>query len=297
MVSNKTRKLLSDAAKQSYKTNTNFKNQSYDRMCQWCNTHFIAKASNTKFCPDCKLIGYKKICEKCNDAYRAKYRDGKYCQLCATPSVFLKGKPRPVDVKEKCRISQTAWSRTTTGKKFYIRNGKENSKKLKLYFQTEVGKRQRNNAGKLHSVAMKKKIRDGEYTPRITNTWTHWDANVMVNRCTYRFRSSWEACFWLCNQQLEYETIRVPRGKSSVICDFIDQFNRIIYEIKPRSRYRPEKHKINAIIKWCLSNNYKFIWINESNILNYIDTTKFNGKNKRQLDKLMKGLKYAKVGD
>jgi hypothetical protein len=28
---------------------------------------------------------------------------------------------------------------------------------------------------------------------------------------------------------------------------------------------------MNGAIKWCLKNNYRFIWINENNILNYIN--------------------------
>jgi len=50
---------------------------------------------------------------------------------------------------------------------------------------------------------------------------------------------------------------------------------------------------MDCIISYCIKNDIKFIWINEYNIMNYIDESKFKGKNKKQLNKLKQGIKYA----
>jgi len=45
---------------------------------------------------------------------------------------------------------------------------------------------------------------------------------------------------------------------------------------------------MGTCIKYCLNNDIKFKWINEKNIMNYINPQLFHGKNKIQLKKCMK---------
>lgn len=121
-----------------------------------------------------------------------------------------------------------------------------------------------------HSRIMKEKIASGEFTPCITNTWTHWDAKVELEDGTVKkFRSSWEACFWFCNQHLEYEKVRIPYSIDGTwknyIVDFVDTEQKILYEIKPNSVKDNESNvlKSEAAKEWCKVNNYSYSMITD----------------------------------
>ena len=142
---------------------------------------------------------------------------------------------------------------------------------------------------------MKDKILSGEFTPNITNSFTHWNAKIHICNEIRKFRSSWEACFWLSNQHLKYENVRIPYIDKNginrvVIPDFNDTINNIIYEIKPKKYFLIQKEKIDATIKYCIDNNLEFKWINEYNILEYINESVFSDENYQQLLKMKKGL-------
>jgi len=235
----------------------------------------------------------------CGLAFTNTDKRAKYCHECIDNKVWLRknGNRDFKKIVHKAQTTKLKWLSTKKAKQFYKQLGKHNSKKLKRYFKSAAGKEQIKRVAKIQSTVMKKKIAAGLWTPNITNTWTHWDANITVDNKIHKFRSSWEACFWLSNLHTEYETLRVPFNDSVVICDFVDRNASVVYEIKPISRYRHEKRKINAIIDWCLKNNHRFIWVNEHNIMDFVDTSLFKGKNKQQLDKLMEGIKYAKSND
>ena len=240
---------------------------------------------------------YHIVCNFCSTEFEGGNKRRKYCELCSEHKVWLRknsGIRNTLEIGQKVQLSKRQWLSSNKAKKFYKNLGRSNSRNLKRYFKTDVGKEQIKRVAKQQSQIMKKKISTGQWTPNITNTWTHWDACINEGMIVYKFRSSWEACFWFSNKHLEYETIRVPSGTSWVICDFVDRKKRIVYEIKPKSRYRKEKHKMNAIISWCLSNDYKFIWINDNNILDYIDQSQFIGSNKKQLKKLLEGIGHGK---
>lgn len=240
---------------------------------------------------------YEINCKHCNTSFCHVDRRSKYCPLCSEKRVWLYKKYNSRNygsISKKIQTTKKQWLSSDEAKLFYKKLGQKNSKSLKKHFQTDEGKKQIKRVAKIQSHIMKERIATGQWTPNITNTWTHWDAKIEFNGTTKRFRSSWEACVWLSNPSWEYETIRVPYKNSVVICDFVDTKNRIVYEVKPCSRYRVEKTKINAIIKWCLDNQYKFIWINEHNILSFVDKSVFvDNENILQLDKLMIGIKYA----
>lgn len=113
------------------------------------------------------------------------------------------------------------------------------------------------------SKTMKEKILKGEFTPPITNSWTHWNVCINVDGNLKKFRSSWEAAYWLKNRHLEYEKIRIPYesndGKQKVyIVDFVDHNSRKLIEIKPNSLLEKNKIKIGTALKWCDQFGYNF---------------------------------------
>lgn len=287
-----TRKKLSDAAKASYKNNTNFKNQKHSKVCVGCRTDFIGKTINSKLCTNCKTTGKPFTCKFCGALDRSKYAET-YCSTCMQTKTYLRGKPRSEEVKRKAREGYEKWKHTEEAKQTFAKIGKQNSEKLKKWFSTPEGQTQLQSVAKKQSILMKQKILEGSFTPNVTNSFTHWTAEIEYDSIVKKFRSSWEACVWLSNPKLEYETIRIPLPNgSSVIVDFVDTENRLIYEIKPKSFWRKQQHKIDAIIDYCLNNDYKFIWINEENILDYVNQTVFVSEfNKKQLEAMLNGTK------
>ena len=217
----------------------------------------------------------------------------KYCSDCLTHGNYRKY-IKSTSTIEKIQASRKKWVDSDAGKLAYKKIGENNSKKLKIYFSTEEGREQIERSKEKQSNVLKEKIKNGEFTPNITNTWTHWDATIVLNENVYKFRSSWEAAFYVSNQHLLYEFIRIPyklNGKDrSYIADFFDEENNIVYEIKPISQYNKHICKLTQVIQYCINHNMKFIWINEKNILNYIDETDFSDNNKIKYDKMYKGI-------
>lgn len=145
------------------------------------------------------------------------------------------------------------------------------------------------------SISQLKNIKEGKFDPQ--KNYHHFRKNICyINDKDYNFRSSWEILFFISNPNLEYETLRInyikETGKGGIyIPDFIDKINKIIYELKPKRNYIKQQLKMDACIKWCYSNNYKFIWINEYNILNYInENDNKDDRNKIWYEKAYKGI-------
>ena len=95
---------------------------------------------------------------------------------------------------------------------------------------------------------------------------------------------------------MEYETHRISyvddNGKERItIIDFYDEKTNTLYEIKPSSIYKIQQKKMNAVINHCKKNKIKFYWINEHNILDYVDINKFDKFNIMQYNKMLKGIK------
>lgn len=130
------------------------------------------------------------------------------------------------------------------------------------------------------SIIMKNKIQDGTFTPNITNTWTKWESFVTINSTKKKFRSNWEAIFWLLNQDLKYEKTRIKYSfkdtSHTYIVDFTDDKKNIIYEIKPLNLVNDEKNvaKHNFATEWCNKNNYSYVIIDELYFKKNISTIK-----------------------
>lgn len=217
---------------------------------------------------------------------------------------FLKTKEELKDIHKK-RSSSNIKTRknqmsTSEGilkwKRIWGITAKKNSHSLKEYFKTKKGKLQIQEQSKKQSIIMKEKIKNGEFKPCVTNSWTHWLSDIILNGKKIKFRSSWEASFYVSNQKLEYESFRIPyiteTGENKTyVGDFYDRENNILYEIKPMSVYKTQIYKINKAINYCLKNCVKFIWINENNILDYIDKKDFSEYNMKQYYKMIKGIR------
>lgn len=122
------------------------------------------------------------------------------------------------------------------------------------------------------SSTMKNKILNGEFTPNITNSWAN--SKIKIKLDGKAFRSSWEAYFYifmLDKQFIEYEKLRLLYYDTEVnkmrtyITDFIDEENKILYEIKPFCDTISINtiNKEKAALKWCKENNYEYIFITE----------------------------------
>ncbi len=291
-ITDKTRQLLSEAAKKNGLGGVVLTN----RVCMECSIQFKGIPNQLR-CNDCKKMGYKYTCSHCSSEFYSNGKGVKYCTECCSNKAWLVGKPRNPSVGKKITEAKLKFYQTDEGREVAKRIGEKNSINMIEYNKTDAGiENIAKKAGNLSKI-MKEKIYNGEFTPNIANSFTHWDSYVQFNGEVYKFRSSWEACFWLCNTHLKYETYRIPYTTSdgvlhTYISDFFDYDTNTLYEIKPRSRYVKEQHKMDMVINYCISNGIKFIWINEANIMKYVDPSNFDGDNVKQLKKMYEGIGY-----
>lgn len=127
------------------------------------------------------------------------------------------------------------------------------------------------------SKLMKDKIKKGEFTPNITNSWSNSMCKLLIDNKIKNYRSTWEAFFNLVNPDFLYENIRIEyfykNKKHNYIVDFVDEKNKQLYEIKPKSeRYKLRNElKKEYAIKWSKDNGYEYNIIdNDWFIKNYI---------------------------
>ncbi len=119
------------------------------------------------------------------------------------------------------------------------------------------------------SECVKNKIKNGTFNPAVTNSWCHSKINLLIKGKMIKVRSSWEAIFYLSNQNLSYEVIRIPyydteKEKERIyIVDFCDFENKILYEIKPSKQKINCENKESYALDWCKENKYKFVYIDE----------------------------------
>lgn len=149
-------------------------------------------------------------------------------------------------------------------------------------------------AGIKTSIKLKAKIASGEWTPCVTNSWANSRVKIEINGFEKGYRSTWDAVFQILNPITEYEKLRVQyigldNEYHTYIVDFIDEINKVVYEIKPNNLKSNELNiiKEEALIDWCSQNDYEFIsisnnWFKEH--ANKIDYSLYSGK-------LLKGMK------
>lgn len=212
-------------------------------------------------------------------------------------SISNSGKQRSLEVRQtqsarmrgtkqsKATVSNRMNSRKTNGKPWLSASTKQklSESNKKTHSSPEFRAKYKTvyaNSRVKQSTAMKAKIANGSFTPPITNSWTRWAAYANKNRETKRFRSSWEAAFWLLTD-FEYEKVRVPyqyNGKDRVyIVDFVDHAGKTIFEIKPDSTRNTSvnKLKFEAATAWAQSNGYAFEVIGNSWFAQHITDSLF----------------------
>lgn len=182
-------------------------------------------------------------------------------------------------------------SRKNSGKSFHTeKSRKKMSKSMKIKWKDPNYRKVRSEISErnkpIQSLYMKEKIKSGEFTPNITNSWTHWNfSHILKNGKVIKFRSSWEYAFWIIKSkdcEIEYEKTRIEyklNGEKKIyITDFTDEKNRVIYEIKPKSNTLSKKFssKVKFAEEWCKRNDYTFKIISEDWFSNNIEKINFH---------------------
>jgi hypothetical protein len=222
-----------------------------------------------------------------------------WCDVCVGLQVWKK--TENIDYQklilrgERISSAKLKFYQTDYGKEVAKAIGNKNSSNMKRFNKTDAGKKNIEKSRQNNRNLMLQKIADG-FVPPINNSFTHWSAIIHTNDGIKKFRSSWEACIWCCNQHLNYETKRIPYTdeqniKRHYIADFYDPNKNIIYEVKPKCHWMKANHKMQEVIRYCKTNGITFIWINEHNITTFVDEAKFTKENYPQYEKMMKGIK------
>lgn len=188
--------------------------------------------------------------------------------------------------KDSDIITKKIFNRKNNGNPWHTTDtiSKISSSNIKTHNSEEYRKNRKKTdklVGKKMSEIMKNKILSGEFTPPITNSWTKWKSFIVIGDVTKKFRSNWEAVFWLLNKNdVEYEKLRIKyefNNKIKVyIVDFYDEKNKIAYEIKPQSLKENEKNVIKEkyLVEFCKQNNIQYkcisdVWFKEN--INHVD--------------------------
>lgn len=149
------------------------------------------------------------------------------------------------------------------------------------------------------SILIKDKILNGEFTPCITNSWANSRSKIQIENINYKFRSTWEALFFIKNPSLKYEFLRIKYfnykdNKNHIyIVDFIDEINKITYEIKPSGNFlnKVNQYKMDALNNWAKINSYKVEIVSENYFINNL-TYYINNDIVLKNEKLLKSIKY-----
>ena len=142
--------------------------------------------------------------------------------------------------------------------------------------------------GLKNSTHIKSKIKNGTFTPNVTNSWARSKCIVKIKRNNEYLdvpcRSSWDAYFQIKNPEYLYEKIRIPYfykdSYHSYIIDFIDIQNNALYEIKPINNIKDSLNtiKFKAAKKWASENNYTFKVIDDKWFHENYDKTLLNNQ-------------------
>lgn len=208
------------------------------------------------YCDDCNELQSCRIVNSKVDQYLNK--EHHYCNKCSAKHRFnhLKGKTyEEVYGEEKAKELKKLRSEKNPGK---LRKGKTNIE----YYGEEKAKEIFNK----HSIATQgeKNNMYGKPSPQGSgNGWCGWYKK-------YFFRSILELSFIINYVEknniniLSAEKIKIPyiynENKRNYLPDYIDDNNKILYEIKPKHLLKAieNKLKFEEAEKWCLNNGYIF---------------------------------------
>lgn len=244
------------------------KNAKFSKVCnnKECKNKFHSQLSfqRNKNLSDIARENKRMKCCKKRGSYIDRHGEEKGQQYKIKMSIALSGRKQT-----QVSINKRIESRRNNGRPWTSEKHKKLmsviSKKLHLdpIYRSKINTLQ---ARKKQSETMKLKILRGEFTPCITNSWTKWKSKVILSdNSIKKFRSTWDATFWYLNQDTKYEKIRIPYFDSEnkqhiYIVDFVDEQNKILYEIKPDALKENSINqcKFNVANKWCFENNYQF---------------------------------------
>ena len=131
---------------------------------------------------------------------------------------------------------------------------------------------------KKQSNTMIKLISEGKFKPKTNNVYN----GKIIEINGQKYRSSWDAMFHILKPDLQYEGIVIPYKIDNKIrnyfVDFVDNKNKILYEIKPKIRHNDKKNiiKFEALKKYSEKNNFTYKIIDEIYILDNIDKLNLN---------------------
>lgn len=221
----------------------------------------------------------------CTCGNKIEFKRGKYNKFCSRKCLSSQPKRKPFKASLKiislylCPKCNEFTSKCL-GHMCMKCGRKEQGLKMKELYRTNYDEMVRKcnkpyteETRKKHSNTVKRKILNGEFTPKSNNRRTH----KRLYFDGYSFRSSWELKFYKhkkdLGELLEYETLRIPYNYENdtkvYIVDFIDKANKKVYEIKPKSMVDDKtKAKESALIQWALNNDYTYEFICEDFICN-----------------------------
>jgi hypothetical protein len=186
----------------------------------------------------------------------------------------IKGSKYSIENNISRSLKRKKWLETEEGKIYKKKIGENNKISTTKWKQNQTDE-ERKTTNKKSSESQIKNILEGKFNPQ--KNYHKYNSNLCyIDGKVYNFRSSWEVVFFISNNKLKYETLKIPyykneRQKGIYIPDFIDDINKIIYELKPRRNFVKQQIKMDAGIEWSNNNGYKFIWVNENNLINYIN--------------------------
>lgn len=128
------------------------------------------------------------------------------------------------------------------------------------------------------SVLLKQRIANGDWTPHVHNSRTHWNSSHNGKQ----YRSSWEAMYASLNPEDQYEMIRIPymfaNKQHTYIVDFVNQDTQTLTEIKPSAQSVDPKviAKIEAANIWCNDRGYTFRVVGEDYFVDNFDKIPFD---------------------
>lgn len=248
-----------------------------NNCCTYCNKD-IEKEFLIKF--NCSLNFLPKWCE---DHYNKKQW------------LNIHGNKYSEEANSKRSDKRKIFLESDKGKEYCINLGLNNAITTKNW-KDKLTDEEKDTLNKKTSKSQIANIMSGKFDPQ--KNYHHYHKNeCFINDKSYIFRSSWEVLFFISHPLLEYETLRIKYLKSNgkfgvYIPDFIDKNNQIIYELKPKRNYIKQQDKMDSCISWCIENNYKFIWINEDNLIKYFNQNDNKDiRNESFYIKALKGIK------
>lgn len=142
------------------------------------------------------------------------------------------------------------------------------------------------------SRVMKNKILNGEFTPKSNNRNTHWESQYNGKK----YRSSWEAIYQCLNSTAEYEVLRIQYKTENndriYIVDFVDHFNKLVVEVKPRELCvgKSFADKMNALSCWAKEKSYSVLLVDREWLLNHPipdqELDKFDENTRKKIESL-----------